>query len=122
MKPFQGDMTDKIILFDSRGFMGDPALRACSAEAIGVLYLITMINPSCEFTLYGNEAFIKMILRFKPRVRLKQFADALNEAAPTSKPTKTLHGLRELYDRGIITVDDATVSVVPEHNYVRGIE
>lgn len=115
-------MTNKGILFDSRGFMGDPVLRACSAESIGVLYLITMINPSCKFRLEGNEAFMKMILRFKPRARLRQFADALNEAAPTSKPAQTLHGLRELYDRGIITVDGAVVSVVPEHNYVCGTE
>jgi len=111
-------MTDKSILFDSRGFMGDPVLRACSAEAIGVLYLITMINPSCKFRLDGNEAFMKMILSFKPRARLRQFADAMNEEYPTSKPTQTLHGLWELYDRGVITVDGATVSVVPEHNYV----
>jgi len=115
-------MTDKSILFDSRGFMDDPVLRSCSAEAIGVLYLITMINPSCKFRLDGNEAFMKNILRFKPRARLRQFADALNEEYPTSKPAQTLHGLRELYDRGIITVDDATVSVVSEHNYVCGTE
>lgn len=113
-------MENKSILFDSRGFMGDPVLRACSAEAIGVLYLITIINPSCKFQLYGNEACLYHIQQIKPRVRLRQFADALNEKYPTSKPVQTLHGLQELYDRGIITVEDVTLSVVPEHNYVCG--
>lgn len=115
-------MTNKSILFDSRGFMGDPVLRACSAEAIGVLYLITMINPSCKYQLDGNEAFMKNLLRFKPRARLRMFAEAMNEEYPTNKPTQTLHGLWELYDRGVITVDGAIISVVPEHNYVRGTE
>jgi len=115
-------MTNKTILFDSRGFMGDPVLRACSAEAIGVLYLITMTNPSGKLQLDGNEEYMKMLRRLKPRARLRLLADTLNEQYPTTKPTQTRRGLFELYDRGVISVEDATVSVVSEHNYVQGTE
>lgn len=118
----EGDMTNKTILFDSRGFMGDPVLRSCSAEAIGVLYLITMTNPSGKLQLDGNEEYMKMLRRLKPRARLRLLADTLNEQYPTTKPTQTRRGLFELYDRGVISVEDATVSVVSEHNYVQGTE
>lgn len=110
-------MTDnEKILFDARGFMADPVMRACSMEAVGVYdMLIAWYYPGLRLVYEGRPH-----INFKPRALLRQFADLINDEHPTAKPAQTLAGLRELYDREIITVnsDDYTLRIAPEHDYV----
>lgn len=116
-------MTDnENILFDARGFMADPVVRACRPEAVGMLFvLITEYYPD-GLRLTGDKWAQRLQRHRTPRGRLAEFAAYLNEQMPTSAPEHTLHGLRELYDRKIILVSTDTITVSPDFDYVVGVE
>ena len=116
-------MTDnEKILFDARGFMADPVMRACRPEAIGVLFgLITGYYPD-GLRLTGDKWAQRLQRHRTPRGRLTEFAAYLNEQMPTSEPGQTLNGLRELFDRNIILVSTDIITISPDFDYAVGVE
>ena len=106
------------ILFNARGFMGDPKLRTCSAEAIGVYYFLLLQETPCKLSLSGTPYADQLKHHRTERGSLAVFADYLNEQAPTREPQQTLRGLQELYDRDIIIVTGDILYIRIEYDYV----